>query len=91
MQEILERLTKIEKILTHQIEKPFTLHEAAKYLDVSRSYLYQLTHKHQIPYYKPHGKRIYFDKIELDAWIKRNPIKTTDEIEAQAIEYVTNN
>lgn len=91
MQEILEKLTRIEKILTHQIEKPLTLGEAARYLDVSKSHLYQLTHKNKIPYYRPNGKRVYFDKIELDKWIKRNPIKTNEQIEAEAVDYVTNN
>ncbi len=45
--------------------------EAAYYLSMSISALYKLTASGAIPHYKPNGKKIFFDKEELDAWIKR--------------------
>ena len=87
---ILEKLATIESLLKGQQDKVLTLEEAAKYLDVSKSYLYKLTSSNKIPHYKPQGKRIYFAKSELDAWLLRNPVKTETEVEQEANDYLTN-
>ncbi len=67
-----------------------TFDEAARYLDVSKSHLYKLTSANKIPHYKPQGKRLYFAKGELNTWLLRNPVKTTDKIEQQADDYLVN-
>lgn len=59
-------------------KKILTLNEAANYLGVSRSNLYQLIHRRAIPHYKPNGKMIYFNKLELDKWVQRNRIDQID-------------
>ena len=61
-----------------ELEKPLTLKDACKYLQCSASYLYKLTHKRQIPAYKPSGKKLYFKIADLNKWAFRNPI-TSDE------------
>ncbi len=61
-----------------------TFDEAAAYTGLSKSWLYKLTSTKQIPHYKPSGKLCYFDRVELDAWIKQNRVSTSDEIEMQA-------
>ncbi len=85
---ILEKLTNIENLLKGQTEKPLTLEEAARYLDLSTSTLYKMTSSSKICFSKPNGKRIYFDKSALHAWLLRNPVKTTDAIEQEADDYV---
>lgn len=45
--------------------------EAAEYVGISRSQLYKLTFSNRIPHYKPRGKMVYFDREELDDWMKR--------------------
>lgn len=52
-----------------------TADEAAKYMGVSKSYLYKLTGKQEIPHYKPMGKMCYFNRQELEAWLQRNKIE----------------
>ena len=42
-----------------------TSDEAAVYMGVSKSYLYKLTMRKQIPHYKPMGKMCYFNRAEL--------------------------
>ncbi len=64
-----------------------TMAEAAAYTGLSVSYLYKLTHKKQIPYYKPNGKQIFFAREELIAWLKRNRQNTQAEAEAAAAAY----
>ena len=87
---ILKKLTAIENLLKGQTEKPLTFNEAAQYLDISKSYLYKLTCKNQVPHFKPTGKRIYFSKSELDTWLLRNPVKSTTDIEQEADDYIVN-
>lgn len=42
--------------------------ELCRYLKMKISTLYQLTHKHKIPFNKK-GKTMYFKKEEIDKWI----------------------
>ena len=34
------------------------------------------------------GKMLYFERAELEAWLRRNPIKTQAQIEAEAQQYL---
>ena len=63
------------------LQKPIlTAQEAAMYLGWTISYLYKKTMSKDIPHYKPEGKMLYFDRLELEAWMKRNRIASNDEI-----------
>ena len=61
-----------------------TIDEASLYTGLAKSYLYKLTSKNEIPYYKPLGKIVYFEKAELDKWLRLNHISSVEEIEANA-------
>ena len=87
---VFDKLTAIESLLVATQPKPLTLKEAAEFLDFSRSYLYRLTSQGRIPCYKPEGKRVYFDRVELVNWLKRNRIRPQEELEATAANYVVN-
>ena len=39
-------------------------------------------------HYKPQGKMLYFERAELEAWLRRNPVKTQAQIEAEAQQYL---
>lgn len=69
---ILEKLSTIENLLKKKDDKPLTFKEACAYLGYAPSYLYKLTYRKVIPYYKPTGKMIFFSKSELDEWIFRS-------------------
>ena len=64
-----------------------TSDEAARYLGISKSYLYKLTMKQAIPHYKPMGKMCYFNRMELESWLQSNRVATADEISQQAQTY----
>ncbi len=90
-EEFLTRLDEIQasiKRLQENASKPFDLTEAADYLHVSKSHLYQLTSKGIIAHYKPAGKKIFFDKADLDEYIKRHRVASKDEIESRAASYI---
>jgi excisionase family DNA binding protein len=66
-----------------------TTAEAAEYLGFTKSYLHKLMMDKVIAYYKPNGKYCYFDKDDLDQWLHRNRIASQDELDKQAIAYIT--
>jgi hypothetical protein len=49
-----------------------------------------MTSSNDIPHYKS-GKRLYFKKSEIDEWVFSNRIKTNDDIEKEAMEYIRKN
>jgi len=80
-----QKLDQILEILqTREAPKPLNFTEACTYLGVSKQTLYGLTSRNRIKHYKPAGKFLYFRKEDLDAFLLRNPIKTREEIQANA-------
>ena len=57
-----------------------TLEEAAKIMGMARSTLYKMTCEQSIPFYRPNGKMIFFEKADILAWIRRNRVSTQEEI-----------
>ncbi len=55
-----------------------------EYTGLSRSYILKLTAARKIPYYKPNGKLIYFNREELESWLQRNRITPDCELDEQA-------
>lgn len=90
MDELMERLERIEKGVMMR-KNVLTFEEAVMFTGLAKSYLYKLTASGKIPYYKPSGKLIYFQREELERWMLRNPVKTADEIEQQAVNYCHTN
>lgn len=88
--EINERLDVIENLLRSQ-KAVFNFDDVSKFTGLSKSHLYKLTSKGKIPHYKPNGKYIFFDRLEIEKWLLSNRIKTIDEIDAEASTYVTLN
>src|ERR1051326_7534775 len=86
------RLERIESLLAELRatgSKPYDPDEAKAYLKISKSHLYQLTSRGLIAHYKPAGKKIYFRKEDLDAYLLRNRRAAAEEIETAA-EHILN-
>jgi excisionase family DNA binding protein len=64
-----------------------TSDEAAKYMGISKSYLYKLTMLRKIPHFKPMGKMCYFNRAELENWLQSNRIATDEAIASEALNY----
>ena len=62
--------------------------DAVLYTGISKSYLYKLTCNHDIPHFKPTGKLVYFDKKEIDDWLRHNRVLTNTEIKQKATAYI---
>ena len=78
---------KLNQILIYSLleaKNVLALEDVALLTGLSKSHLYRLTCTHQIPYYKPNGKQIYFDRAEIESWMKQNRVATAAEINQQA-------
>lgn len=64
-----------------------TSDEAARYMGISKSYLYKLTMRQQIPHYKPMGKMCYFNRVEIENWLQGNRVATEAELQERANNY----
>lgn len=79
-----QRIENLESILLEQ-KSVLNLEEAANYLSLKKSYLYKLTHRFQIPFYKPNGKNLYFNRHELEKWMLSNKNAKPAGIEKQPV------
>ena len=81
---IQKQLDRIEKNSILSAKKVLTLTDVATLTGLSRSYLYKLTCKHLIPYYKPTGRGLYFERGEVENWLLQNRVASETEIQAKA-------
>ncbi len=79
------RIQALEDIMLCQKEI-LNFDEAAAYLSMSKSTLYKLTSKKEIPHYKP-NRFVFFERAELDGWIRDAAVKTEEQLNDEAIKY----
>ncbi|NPD86440.1 helix-turn-helix domain-containing protein [Lentimicrobium sp. L6] len=94
MDEIIKRLERLERLIESQsinTKEVLNFNETCKYLELSQSHLYKLTSSGAVPHYKPNGKKIYFNRQELDTWLLRNRASSKEEIEQEAADYLVKN
>lgn len=82
-----EKLESIERLLLGQ-KNVLTFEQGCEFTGLSKTYMYKLTHQNRIPFFKPHGKHIYFSREELEKWLMQNPVKTKEQIDREATGYV---
>ena len=70
--------------LCYSAKEVLNLEEAASFLGIAKSTLYKMTHENRIPFYKPAGKLIYFEKSVLLEWIRSNRIMSESELQEEA-------
>ncbi len=85
MEEILfNELAEIKRNTLLAAKNVLTFEDVVSLTGLSKSHLYHLTHRKEIPYYRPRGKQIYFDRAEVEAWMKQNRVDTRGETEQMA-------
>jgi excisionase family DNA binding protein len=79
----------IESIkLDYPNKEILTFKEATAYLSLSKSTLYKMTSKREIPFYNPGGKVIYFKRSELDNWVFSGKVAASDDFDAETERYL---
>lgn len=87
-EKILMRLDAIERYALLGAKQVLTIEDVALLTGLSKSHLYKLTCTRQIPHYKPNSKQMYFDRAEIEDWMRQNRVNTTSEAEQEAARYV---
>ena len=88
LQSVIDRI----EILTHAVlsnKQTLNIDEAAAFTGLAVSYLYKLTSAQEIPHYKPRGKMLYFDRSELENWLRQGKVNSHAEIERKATAHIT--
>ena len=73
IEELQKRMDTVEDILDNAKEV-LSVEEAARFMDIARSSLYKMTSDRSIPFYRPNGKMIYFEKADILDWIRKNRV-----------------
>jgi len=92
MEFIQEQLKEIKELLQKQNLQQnefLTLKEASDYLQLSKSCLYKMTSKKELPFYAPGGKKIYFKRVELNNWILSSKVSSTNDIGLEVESYLS--
>jgi excisionase family DNA binding protein len=76
IEELQKRMEAVEDILDNA-KDVLTVEEASRFMDIARSSLYKMTSDRSIPFYRPNGKMIYFEKADILAWIRQNRVMAT--------------
>ena len=87
-EDIQKQLLEFTLLINSTQKEVLNVTEAARYTSLATSQIYKLTHLHEIPHYKPRGKKIYFKRSELDEWLLTNKQLSHAEIEEKALQHV---
>ncbi len=71
-----------------QADTLLSLSEAALFLKIAEATLYGYTSARKIPFLKK-GKKLYFRRAELEAWLQSGRRKTVSEIEKEAATFTS--
>lgn len=90
--ELFKKLLEIEVLLKRQYvlsKEILTIEEVADYLNLSKSTIYKMTSKKEIPFYNPGGKKIYLKRSDIENWVLSNKSNSFDEFEVEMSSYLS--
>ncbi len=77
-----EGLTQVKNIIPDILD----VKQAADFLRLKITTLYEKTSEKTIPHFKK-GNKLYFKRDELQEWVQGGKVKTTDELQGEAASY----
>lgn len=92
--QLLQEVSYIKNYLLNQAATPaetkqltpdgdfLTVSEVSQMLRISKGAVYNMTSTRQIPFFKKCG-RVYFDRNEIDEWIRQDRFKTIKQLQAE--------
>lgn len=79
--------TGIIKGIQNNVPDLLDIKQAADFLRLKITTLYEKTSKRLIPHFKK-GNKLYFERAKLVAWLQAGEVKTGDEINSEAGKYL---
>lgn len=90
--ELADKLAVIESLIKSRPQSPspeklLNIEETARFLGLTRQTIYEKVARREIPVNKK-GKRLYFLQSDLLNWIRSGKVKTNDEIQLDADDWI---
>ena len=85
---VLTRLEALERMTLLAAKNVLELDDVVMLTGYSKKYLRLLISKREIPHYR-RGNRLYFDRDEVEGWMKETRIPSNNEVERAAVGYIT--
>ncbi len=90
-EKIMAELAEIKSLTLLASKNVLTIDDVSLLTGISKSTLYKMTCKKQLPHYKPNSKLLFFDRKEIEEWAKQNRVNTWAEAEQKALAYTVAN
>lgn len=87
MEEILNELREMKKILLLASKEVLNVEDASILLGVSKDRIYHMVNSGDLPCYKRGNKSIFFKKSEIERWMLRGKKMSNEELEIEAMSY----
>ena len=88
---IMTELAEIKNLTLLASKNVLTIDDVALLTGISKSTLYKMTCKKQMPHHKPNSKLLFFDRHEIEEWCLQNRVNTWAEAEQKALAYTVAN
>ena len=76
--------TRLQQILLSK-KTVLNIRDLCDYTGYSMSYIYKLTSQNKIPYFKPSGKMVFFEREEIDSWLLGNKQEVKEQSNGRTI------
>jgi excisionase family DNA binding protein len=91
--ELTKKVDELYKVITNAqpqetTDQFLTVEQAADFLTLSVPTIYSKVSRRELPYMK-RGKRLYFARKDLEAYLQGGRVKTVKEIEAEADQFLS--
>lgn len=86
--ELLEKMDELASVTALSTKKVLRVKDLCLLTGFKAGQIYRLTCYNQIPHYTLNGKTLFFDREEIDKWLKNNKVATNEEIRERATKYV---
>lgn len=83
-------LGRLQELLSTQ-KQILTVDDLVAYTGLSKSDIYHKVQQRKIPFSRPNGKLLFFNKQKIDEWLLSNPVEPFEDTEQLASAYVANN
>lgn len=82
--QILAALDEVKRNTLLAAKKVLNVDDVVTLTGMTKAYIYTLTSKRELPFYKPNGRLIFFNRDEIEAWMMRGKVTPDSETEEAA-------
>lgn len=84
LNQILDELKSIKNTNLLSEKTILTIDDFILLTGLTKSTVYKMTSTNQIPHYKPSGRTLFFEKKDVEEWLRKNRVDSLEESEQKA-------